>query len=81
MCSIHFTLMCISGQTRLMSLPMTVLGDLCANTDPGGDSDKWNRVLGSHVILFVFILRGTSLLGGAGRCCFHLCLLGGLLHL
>lgn len=68
------------GQTRLMSLPMTALGDLCADTVPGRDSDKLNGVLGSHVILFVFVLRGAGLLGGAGRCC-HLCLLGGLLHL
>lgn len=70
-----------SGQTRLMSLPMTVLGDLCANTVPGRVSDKSNAVLGSHVIFLVFILRGAGLLGGAGRCRCHLCLLGGLLHL
>lgn len=39
----------------------------------------------SHVVLFVFVLRGAGLLGGAGRrCCCrrrHLRLLGGLLHL
>ena len=35
----------------------------------------------SHVILFVFVLGGTCLLGGAGRRCSQLCLLGSLLHL
>lgn len=81
MCIIHVTLMYTSGQTRGVSLSMTALGDLCTNAVPGRDSDKLNGVLGSHVILFVFILRGAGLLGGAGRCRCHLCLLGCLLHL
>lgn len=81
MCFIHVTLMYTSGQTRGMSLSMAALGDLRTNTVPGGDSDKLNAVLGSHVVLFVFILRGAGLLGGAGRRRRHLRLLGGLLHL
>lgn len=70
-----------SSHTRLMSLSMTALGDLCANTVSVRDLDELTDVLGSHVILLVFILRGTGLLGSAGRRCRHLCLLGGLLHL
>lgn len=81
MCIFLVSLMCTSGQTHLKSLSTTALGGLPANTVPGRDSDKLNGILGSYVILFIFILRGTGLLGSSGRCCRHLCLLGGLLHL
>lgn len=71
----------VNQLTHIMSLPVTVLGGLSANTVPGKEFRQSNGVVGLHVVLFVFILRGTGLLGSAGRCCCHLCLLGGLLHL
>lgn len=43
---------------------------------PGGGA-SWE----SHVVVFVFVLRGPGLLGAAGRHRCHLCLLGSLLHL
>lgn len=80
MCISQATLMYTSSHTRCMSLLVTVLGALSTDTVPVRDSIL-KGVLGSHVIIFIFILRGTGLLGGAGRRCCHLCLLGGLLHL
>lgn len=71
----------ISAMKHMSCLCLWHYWDLCANTVPGKDSGMLNGILGLHVILFVFILRGTDLLGSAGRCCCHLCLLGSLLHL